>query len=470
MINSENTTITALATAPYNAGISIIRITGSDSLSIASQIFKSGVNSSAKNILEMKTHTVKYGDLYDTNNNLIDKVILLYMKSPHSFTGEDVVEIQCHGGMLIVKKILAVLYELGVAPAEPGEFSKRAFLNGKMDLTQAESIIDLIYSKTEKAHNSAVLGISGRLKEIITDFRTTILSILANVEALIDYPDEDLIPIDKDEIVRQSLSIVNSLSKLIKNSEDGKILREGVATVILGKPNVGKSSLLNAILDEDRAIVTDIAGTTRDIVTEFVNVNGVPLKLIDTAGIREHAENGEIDQIEQIGIEKAKILSTNCDLILMVIDGSSELSTDDFKIFELTKNARTIYLVNKNDLGKVIDSIDEFVDNVDKSNLFYISAKEKLGFDDVYLRIHEMFFGGEISNDNEIYSNERQKLAYIKARESLNAVISTIENDFSEEFMTIDLKNAYEILGEVIGETASEDLISKIFSEFCVGK
>lgn len=494
MTNIINSTITAVATSSFTAGVSIIRLSGENSLNIVSKIFKTLKNpeNSTDKILSMKTHTVKYGNLYDNNGQLLDKVILLFMKAPNSLTGEDVVEIQCHGGILVVKNILKTLYELGAMPAEPGEFSKRAFLNGKMDLTEAESIIDLIYSKTEKEHKSAILGISGKLKEIVIDFRTTILSILANVEALIDYPDEDLIPIDKEEIVSKTNSIINDLTKLIKNSENGKLLKEGIKTVILGKPNVGKSSLLNAILDEDRAIVTDIAGTTRDIVTEFVNINGVPLKLIDTAGIRETSDddddnnndtnnkdyNNKIDEIEQIGIDKAKKLSTNCDLILMVLDGSRKLSNDDFNIFKLTNNVPTIYLVNKLDLSEdihinpreVIHILDNFADNVDNSSVFSISAKEKHGFDEVFSKIHDMFFGGEISDNEEIYSNERQKLAFVRARESLINVVSTIENDISEEFMTIDLKNAYEILGEVIGETASSDLISKIFADFCVGK
>lgn len=450
-------TIAAISTATGNGGIGIVRLSGSGAIDVADSVF---VSVKGKKLSEQKSHTIHFGNIV-YEGKVIDEVLVSVMKAPNTYTREDVVEINTHGGYRAVTAVLNAVLKCGARMAEPGEFTKRAFLNGRIDLTQAEAVIDIINAKTDASREAAMLRLEGRLSKEIKEIRDKILTMLAHIEAGIDYPEHDDETMTYNMISEGTKAAVEAVDKLIKSADTGKIYKEGIKTVILGRPNVGKSSLLNAMLEEDRAIVTDIPGTTRDSLEEMLNVHGIPLNIIDTAGIRNTN-----DVIEQIGVEKSKSLAEQADLILLMFDGSRELTDEDLELIELVRNKKTITLVNKLDLEQKIDM--EAIGDMDPVN---ISVKADKGINDIYEKIKSMFAVGDINIDNEVLiSGERNKESLYKAKRSLSNVMETVENRMPEDFISMDLTEAYEALGEITGEALEEDIIDKIFSEFCLGK
>ena len=458
-MNSD--TIAAIATAMSPSGIGIIRISGDDALNIIDRIFQS--KSGNKKISDCKSHTIHYGYIYDGKEE-IDEVIVLLMKAPNTYTREDTIEIDCHGGVFVMKRILETVIKYGARPAEPGEFTKRAFLNGRIDLSQAESVIDVINSKNDFALKSSLSQLNGAVLNNIKKIRETVIHEIAFIESALDDPEHvslDGYPEKLADIVSQK---IGEIQKLLDSSDNGQILKEGINTVILGKPNAGKSSLLNALVGKNRAIVTDIAGTTRDVLEEQINLNGIILNLIDTAGIRDTS-----DIIEQIGVEKAKEYADNADLIIYVIDSSTELDDNDFAIMEFLKDKKAIVLLNKNDL-EVLTSKEIVEKYVDKS-IISVSAKENVGIDELVDKVKELFFKGEVSFNDEVYiTNIRQKNLLQNSLDSLELVINSINDGMPEDFYSIDLMNAYQSLGLIIGESVEDDLVEEIFSKFCMGK
>lgn len=450
-------TIAAISTATGNGGIGIVRLSGSGAIDVAESVF---VSVKGKKLSEQKSHTIHFGNIV-YEGKVIDEVLVSVMKAPNTYTREDIVEINTHGGYRAVTAVLNAVLKCGARMAEPGEFTKRAFLNGRIDLTQAEAVIDIINAKTDASREAAMLRLEGRLSKEIKTIRDKILTMLAHIEAGIDYPEHDDETMTYNMISEGTKAAVEAVDKLIKSADTGKIYKEGIKTVILGRPNVGKSSLLNAMLEEDRAIVTDIPGTTRDSLEEMLNVHGIPLNIIDTAGIRNTN-----DVIEQIGVEKSKNLAEQADLILLMFDGSKELTDEDLELIELVRNKKTITLVNKLDLEQKIDM--GAIKDMDPVN---ISVKTDKGINDIYEKIKSMFAVGDINIDNEVLiSGERNKESLYKAKRSLNNVMETVENRMPEDFISMDLTEAYEALGEITGEALEEDIIDKIFSEFCLGK
>lgn len=454
-------TIAAIATAPGEGGIGIIRISGEKSLQVAQSIFKS---KSGKMIKDYNARTLIYGTVVD-NEKVIDEVLVAYMKGPNSYTAEDVIEINCHGGFISVKKILELILSKGVRLAEAGEFTKRAFLNGRIDLSQAEAIIDVIKSKTDMAHEVAQSQLEGSLAKKIKDLRMNVTEVLAHLEVSIDFAEEDVEEITYQTLEEKALELRNEIKKLYDTAESGKILRDGLKTVIVGKPNVGKSSLLNSILGENRAIVTDIAGTTRDVIEEFVNIKGIPLKIVDTAGIRETE-----DVVEKIGVEKSRESFSTADLVIMVLDVSRKLSEEDMEILESLKNKKTIVLLNKMDLEPQIEleKIEEFVNSED---IIKISALKHQGIEELQDKIEAMVYHGSVKNSsNLMITNSRHKDALFKAYESINDAISAIEQRMPYDFIEVDFKNIWDYLGYINGDTVREDLLDTIFANFCIGK
>ncbi|MGN1319347.1 MAG: tRNA uridine-5-carboxymethylaminomethyl(34) synthesis GTPase MnmE [Lachnospirales bacterium] len=450
-------TIAAISTATGNGGIGIVRISGKDALDICDKIF---VSPKGKKIINQKSHTITFGNIVD-KGNVIDEVLVSVMKAPNTYTREDVVEINTHGGYRAVTSVLNCVIKNGARMAEPGEFTKRAFLNGRIDLTQAEAVIDIINAKTDKAKDAALKRLEGRLSKNIKALREEILTMLAHIEAAIAYPEHDDETMTYNMISDGTNRILKEVEKLISSADTGKIFKEGIKTVILGRPNVGKSSLLNSLLQEDRAIVTDIPGTTRDTLEEMLNVYGIPLNIIDTAGIRD-TDN----VIEKIGVEKSKNLAEEADLVLLMFDGSKPLSDEDRLLIKLTENKKVITLVNKLDLERKID-----LDEIDHLNPINISVKNDKGIDEIYEKIKSMFMVGDINlNSDVIISGERNKASLIKAKNYLLNVIDTCNNSMPEDFISMDLTEAYQALGEITGEALEEDIIDKIFSEFCLGK
>ena len=460
MKNQYNTTIAAISTAMSNSGIGIVRMSGSDSFEIADKIYKGKRD---KKLSDQKSHTIHYGYIMDCEDT-VDEVLVMLMRGPHSYTGEDTVEINCHGGVYIVKRILEILIKNGARPAEPGEFTKRAFLNGRIDLSQAEAVGDLIVSQNEYALQSSLHQLKGNLKEKISNIRNEIIYHTAFIETALDDPEH--ISVDgygkKLKIVVDKL--MNEIKVLLNTCDDGRIIKEGIQTVILGKPNAGKSSLLNVLIGEDRAIVTDIAGTTRDVLEEHINLQGISLNIMDTAGIR-HTE----DIVEKIGVDKARANAEEADLIIYVVDSSIPLDENDFEIINMIREKRAIILLNKTDLSTVVDK-DELKKWITKP-MIEISAKEETGIHELESTLKEMFYHGELSFNDEIYiTNARHKAALNDAYQSLGKVMDSIENQMPEDFFTIDLMDAYESLGSITGETIGEDLVNEIFSKFCMGK
>ena len=459
-MNSYSKTIAAISTAMSNSGIGIVRMTGSESFEIADKIYKGKNN---KKLCEQKSHTIHYGYITD-QDEVIDEVLVMLMKGPHSYTGEDTVEINCHGGVFVVRRILETLIKYGARPAEPGEFTKRAFLNGKIDLSQAEAVIDVINSKNEYALKSSVSQLKGNVQKKIKEIREQIIYHTAFIETALDDPEH--ISVDGyGETLRLTVdNLICELDVLLKSSDNGRIIKEGIKTVIVGKPNAGKSSLLNVLVGEERAIVTDIAGTTRDVLEEAINLNGVSLNIMDTAGIR----NTE-DIVEKIGVDKAKTYANEADLVIYVVDASREFDQNDYDIIELIRDKKTIILLNKSDLATVITK--DMVKSIIDKPIVSISAKEEQGIEEFEEIIKNMFFHGELSFNDEVYiTNIRHKAAIQDAYNSLQKVIVSIDNDMPEDFYSIDLLDAYESLGSITGETIGEDLVNEIFSKFCMGK
>ena len=454
-------TIAAIATASGNSGIGIIRVSGDEAIEIVDKIFKS-VNSDKK-LVNVKSHTINYGHIVD-NDKVIDEVLVSVMNGPHSYTGEDVVEINCHGGMIVIRKILEIVLKNGARTAEPGEFTKRAFLNGRMDLSQAEAVMDVINAKNEFALSSSIEQLNGRVSEKIKSLRKKIIYNIAFIESALDDPEHISIDGYSDKLSKILEEVNGELSRLINNFDNGRIVKEGVKTVILGKPNAGKSSLLNLLLGEERAIVTDIEGTTRDTLEESINLNGVFLNLIDTAGIRDSE-----DVVEQIGVNKAKELAEKSDLVIFVADASKELDENDKEIINLIKDKQAIVLLNKSDLGTIIN--EKNVSEFDNKPVITFSAKTGDGLDELENKIRDLFYEGKVKYNDELYiTNARQKESLINAKNSIEEVIKSVENDMPEDFYSIDLMDAYTYLGKIIGESVEDDLVNEIFSKFCMGK
>ncbi len=454
-------TIAAIATAPGEGGIGIIRISGEKSLDVAQSIFKSKTD---KLIKDYNARTLIYG--YVVNDEaIIDEVLLAYMKGPRSYTGEDVIEINCHGGFISVKKILELILSKGVRLAEQGEFTKRAFLNGRIDLSQAEAIIDVIKAKTDTAHEVAQSHLEGALANKIKDLRFKVTEVLAHLEVSIDFSEEDVEEITYSTLEEKAEELKNEIKNLYDTAESGKILRDGLKTVIVGKPNVGKSSLLNAILGENRAIVTDIAGTTRDVIEEFVNIKGIPLKIVDTAGIRETE-----DVVEKIGVEKSKESFNTADLVIMVLDSSKHLENEDIEILEELRGKKVIVLLNKMDLDSNIE-IDKIEEYVPSDDIIKISALRNEGIEKLHEKIEAMVYKGTVtSSSNLMITNTRHKDALLKAYESINDAIGAIEQRMPYDFIEVDFKNIWDYLGYINGDTVREDLLDTIFANFCIGK
>ena len=456
----EHDTIAAIATALGNSGINIIRISGDEALNIASDIF---VNKNNDKLNKFRNRYLNYGMIVDKEGKILDEVLLTFMKKPNTFTREDVVEINCHGGILSAKKILDLIMTYDCRMAERGEFTKRAFLNGRIDLTQAEAIIDIINSKTESSHEISVSHLEGRLSKQINELIDTIINLLANIEVNIDFPeyDEDVVTINM--VKEESMDMLEKIENLINTADTGKIYREGIKTLIIGKPNVGKSSLMNFLLNENRAIVTEIPGTTRDTIEEQVNINGIPLNIIDTAGIRQTE-----DAVEKIGVEKALSKINEADLIMMVLDASRELEDEDKEILKYIENKKVIYIKNKTDLEEKLNLKDyKEIEN----KVINISVLKNEGLEKITNSIQDMFFEGIIDIENDlIINNARQKNLLISAAKNLKEVLNSIENDMSIDFIEIDLKNCMENLGLIVGKAVSDDLVDKIFSDFCIGK
>ena len=454
-------TIASISTAPGIGGIGIIRMSGKKSFEILEKIFKP---KKQEKIEDIKGYTIKYGHIVE-EDKIIDEVLVSYFKAPKSYTAEDMCEINSHGGNLIVKKILELCLKNGAELAEPGEFTKRAFLNGRIDLAQAESVVDVINAKSEKEVKASIKQLEGELSKEIQKIKQEILDVLVNIEVSIDYPEYDVEEVQNKEILEMLESVENKLKKLEKTFDSGKILKNGIKTAIIGKPNAGKSSLLNAILKEDRAIVTEYEGTTRDTIEEFVTINGIPLKLIDTAGIREAS-----DEVEKIGIQKAKEIAKEADLVIAIFDISIKLSKEDEEILKIVKNKKSIILLNKIDLKQAISEKDpKFLES--SKNIIKISALNKKGIEEIYNKISEMFSLNEINMDNDIViTNVRHKNLISKAIKNVLKTKETMKKDMPIDIIAIYIKDILEDLGSITGEIITEDIINEIFSKFCLGK
>lgn len=454
-------TIVSISTAPGIGGIGIIRMSGEKSFEILDKIFKP---KTSQKIEDIKGYTIKYGHIVE-NNEIIDEVLVSYFKAPRSYTTENMCEINSHGGNVVVKKILEICLKNGAELAEPGEFTKRAFLNGRIDLAQAESVIDVINAKSDKEAKSGIKQLEGYLSKEIKGIKKEILDVLVNIEVTIDYPEYDTPEVQEKEIAQMLESVGKKLKKLEKSFDNGKIVKDGIKTAIIGKPNAGKSSLLNAILKEDRAIVTDIAGTTRDTIEEFVTINGIPLNLVDTAGIREAS-----DEVEKIGVEKSIKQANDADLIIAIFDSSKDLEEEDIEILNLIKGKKSIILLNKSDLNSKINENDGRFTSITE-NILRISALNKYGIDELYEKIAELFNLNEINLDNEILiTNIRHKNIISKSLENVNKAKEALEINMPIDIITIYIKEILEDLGEITGEVVTEDIINEIFSKFCLGK
>ena len=454
-------TIAAISSAAGNSGIGIIRVSGDEAIEVVDKIFRPANKN--KKLVNVESHTVHYGHIMDGDKTL-DQVLVIVMKNPHSYTGEDTVEIDCHGGMLILKKVLDLVLKNGARTAEPGEFTKRAFLNGRIDLSQAEAVMDLINSKNDFALNSSIEQLKGGVSDAIKDIRKDIIYHIAFIESALDDPEHISLDGYDEEITEMLNENINKISKLVNSFDNGRIMKEGIKTVILGQPNAGKSSLLNLMLGEDRAIVTDIEGTTRDTLEENINFNGLSLKIIDTAGIRDTE-----DLVERIGVNKAKEIAKEGDLIIYVVDGSRELDDNDREIIKLINDKQAIILVNKSDMDTVIN-IDELKKDSNRDVILF-SAKNGEGMDQLEEEIRNMFYSGKVTYNDQVYiTNARHKEALENALESLKQVKNSVDAGMPEDFYSIDLMDAYTDLGLIIGESVEDDLVNEIFSKFCMGK
>ena len=450
-------TIVAISTAPGIGGIGIIRMSGENSFEILNKIF-------VTNDKPIAGYTMKYGKIVDEKNVIIDEVLVSYFVAPNSYTRENVCEINSHGGMVVMKKILELCLKNGAILAEPGEFTKRAFLNGRIDLSQAEAVIDIINSKTDKEAKASINQLEGNLSLEIKNIRKDLISMMADIEASIDYPEYDVEEVTTNKVKEVLIKEKDRLIKLEKSFDNGKILKDGINTAIIGRPNAGKSSLLNIMLNEERAIVTSVEGTTRDTIEEYISINGIPLKIIDTAGIREAN-----DEVEKIGVEKAKKIAKESDLIIGIFDISRKMNKEDYEILDILKNKNSIILLNKIDLDE--NNVDmEKVKEINKP-IVQISTKTREGIENLYKEIENIIETKEISSDNEIIvTNTRHKSLIIKAMDSVDKSLETIENKMPIDIIVVYVKDILENLGEITGETVTEDIIKEIFSKFCLGK
>lgn len=455
-------TIAAIATAMSSSGIGIVRISGEESFHIIDRIFK-GKGKEEKKLSQEPSHTIHYGHICD-GDEIIDEVLVMIMRGPRSYTAEDTVEIDCHGGVLVTKKVLETVMKYGARPAEPGEFTKRAFLNGRMDLSQAEAVIDVINAKNDYALKSSVSQLEGAVSRRIRQMREKIIYQIAFIESALDDPEHISLEGYPERLSGEIKPLKKELEALIKSADNGRVLSEGIETVILGKPNAGKSSLLNVLVGEDRAIVTDIAGTTRDTLKEQIRLEDLSLNIIDTAGIRDTE-----DVVEKIGVEKARKAAEGADLIIYVVDGSCSLDENDEEILAFIENRKAVVLLNKSDLDVVVTS--DMVTERTGHKVISVSAKEGTGIEALEQEIKSMFYQGEIDFNDQVYiTNVRQKNALSGALESLSMVERSIEDGMPEDFYSIDLMDAYEQLGSILGEAVEDDLVSEIFSKFCMGK
>ena len=453
-------TIVAISTAAGNGGIGIVRLTGEDTFKIIEKIFKPKSNNT-----EIKGYTMKYGNIVNPKNNeIIDEVLVSYFVSPKSYTRENMCEINTHGGMVVEKRILEVCLENGAELAEPGEFTKRAFLNGRIDLSQAEAIIDLINSKSEKEAKESVNQLEGNLSKKINEIEQKLIDTMVNIEVVVDYPEYDVEEAKDSDEIKELEDVRELLIKLKESFNKGKILKDGIKTVILGKPNAGKSSLLNTILNEERAIVSSIEGTTRDTIEEYIHINGISLKLIDTAGIRD-ADN----EIERIGVDKSKKLAESSDLIIAIFDTSRPFDKEDEEIVNIIKDKKAIVLLNKIDIGNT-EEIEAKLNDLNKP-IIKISALKNEGIEELYSKIEELFEFNEISSDNEILiTNERHKNQINKAIENIELGIKSLKDNVPIDISAIYIKQVLEDLGEITGKNVTEDIINEIFKKFCLGK
>lgn len=455
-------TIAAISTAQGTGGIGIIRMSGERAFQIGKRIFRG-----KRPFDEIKTHTVNFGKIINPHNEqTIDEVLLTKMNKPHTFTREDIVEINCHGGIVVVKAILEMLLKEGARLAEPGEFTKRAFLNGRIDLSQAEAVIDVIHAKTEAGSRAAVDQLEGRLSKKVKEARKKLIELIAHIEVTVDYPEHDIEEITGERVYQEMLIIREDLQKLIAGFEKGRIIREGLNLVIIGRPNVGKSSLLNELAGKNKAIVTDIPGTTRDIIEEFVNIQGIPVKVTDTAGIRETE-----DIVEKIGVEKAKNAIERADLVLVMMDAGAGVQEEDLEIIEQVKTRKFILLVNKVDIAsqEEINQITSKFQGAER--IIHTSTKEGTGIEELEKTIEEMFLKGEINAENDILvTNVRHKDLIDKALTGISEACAAYEAGMPLDCITIDIKNAAESLGQITGESVNDDVMNEIFSRFCIGK
>ncbi len=455
-------TIAAIATAVGDSGIGIVRISGDEAIEIADRVYRS--KNDKKRLVEVKSHTIHYGFIYDSDE-LVDEVMVAVMRAPNTYTKENIVEIDCHGGILVMDQILEVIIKNGCRIAEPGEFTKRAFLNGRIDLSKAEAVMDIIHSKNEFALRSSVKQLKGVVSDKVHSLREDILYEIAFIESAIDDPEHISLEGYLEKLEVRATRIHGELKKLIDSADNGKMLKDGINTVIVGKPNVGKSSLLNLLVGEEKAIVTSVAGTTRDVLEESIRLNGVGLNIIDTAGIR----NTE-DEVEKIGVEKARKYAEDADLVIYVVDASCALDENDEEIMEMIADKKVIVLLNKSDLEQVV-SEDRIIKKLTQVSVIKTSTKENTGIDEFENVIKRLFFGGEIAVNDQIYiTNQRHKEALREAYESMEMVLHSLADQMPEDFYSIDLMSAYASLGRIIGEEVGEDLVNEIFSKFCMGK
>ncbi|EGQ3417784.1 tRNA uridine-5-carboxymethylaminomethyl(34) synthesis GTPase MnmE [Staphylococcus pseudintermedius] len=455
-------TITSISTPMGEGAIGIVRLSGHDAVEIADKLYK------GKHLLkDVSTHTINYGHIIDPETEeVVEEVMVSVLRAPRTFTREDIVEINCHGGILTINRILELTMTYGARMAEPGEYTKRAFLNGRIDLSQAEAVMDFIRSKTDRASKVAMNQIEGRLSDLIKRQRQSILEILAQVEVNIDYPEyDDVEDATTEFLLERSQEIKQEIQKLLDTGVQGKIMREGLSTVIVGKPNVGKSSMLNNLIQDNKAIVTEVAGTTRDVLEEYVNVRGVPLRLVDTAGIRETE-----DIVERIGVERSRKALSEADLILFVLNYNEPLTEDDRKLYEVIKNEDAIVIINKTDLEQRLD-LAEVETMVGDMPIIQTSMLQQQGIDELEIQIRDLFFGGEVQSQDMTYVSNSRHISLLKqAKNAIQDAIDAAEMGVPMDMVQIDLTRTWEILGEIIGESASEELIDQLFSQFCLGK
>lgn len=461
----DDDTICAIATAMSDAGIGIIRVSGKDAVSIVDKFYLSAKK--VHNLREHAPNTIEYGYICDNEENILDEVMISFMKAPHSYTREDVIEINTHGGMMIMNEILELLISNGCRLADPGEFTKRAFLNGRIDLTKAEAVMDIISAQNKFALHNSEKQLRGEVYNVISELRKKILYEMAYIESALDDPENYDLDGYKPTLLTELKELSDKCMHLINSSDEGKIRKDGINTVIIGKPNAGKSSLLNIMTGEERAIVTDIAGTTRDIIEETVRMDDIILHIIDTAGIRNTD-----DTIEKIGVDKAKKYANNAELIIYLIDSTKDLTSDDYDIIDLIKNKKVIVLLNKSDLGNQIVSKDDVLSRFEgEIPIINTSMTDMSGIEEMKQAISNYFLDGSIVPKQELYiTNMRHQQALRKTYDSISLVIQSINDDMSEDFFTVDLMNAYASLGEIIGEEVGDDLVEEIFSKFCMGK